>query len=112
VAPTTYTLTGYYEDNGLSARLTYTYNEGSQGSGTNQNGIPAAAIFGRDYTQLDFSGSVDLGKIFGQKYLPTLVLNVINITKESQSSYFQFENATFNEYNPGRTVLVGIRGRF
>jgi TonB-dependent receptor len=112
VAPTTYSLTGYYEGNGISARLTYTYNEGSQGSGTNQNGIPAAAIFGRSYSQLDFSGSVDLGDIFGQKYLPTLVLNVINITKEAQGSYFQFENATFNEYNPGRTVLVGIRGRF
>jgi TonB-dependent receptor len=112
VAPTTYSLTGYYEDNGISARLTYTYNEGSQGSGTNQNGIPAAAIFGRSYSQLDFSGSLDLAGIFGPKYLPTLVLNVINITKEAQGSYFQFENATFNEYNPGRTVLVGIRGRF
>lgn len=112
VAPTTYTLTGYYEGNGLSARLTYTYNEGSQSSGTNQNGIPAAAIFGRDYAQLDFSGNVDLGKIFGNQYLPTLVLNVINITKEAQSSYFQFENATFNQYNPGRTVLIGLRGRF
>ncbi len=112
VAPTTYTLTGYYEGNGLSGRLSYTYNEGSQASGLNQNGIPAAAIFGRDYAQLDFSGNVDLGKILNNDYLPTLVLNVINITKESQSSYFQFSNATFNEYNPGRTILVGVRGRF
>ena len=112
VAPTTYTLTGYYEGNGVSLRLTQTFNEGSQGSGLNQNGIPSAAIFGRDYKQLDFSGNVDLAKIFRNDYLPTLVVNVINITKEAQSSYFQFENATFNEYNPGRTVLVGIRGRF
>jgi TonB-dependent receptor len=112
VAPTTYTATGYYEGNGVSARLTYTFNEGSQGSGLNQNGIPAAAIYGRDYSQLDFSGNVDLGKIFDNNYLPTLVVNVINITKEAQSSYFQFENATFSQYNPGRTVLVGIRGRF
>jgi hypothetical protein len=44
--------------------------------------------------------------------MPTLVLNVINITKEAQSSYFQFSNATFNSYNPGRSVLVGLRGRF
>jgi len=112
VAPTTYTLTGYYENSGISARLTYTYNEGSQGSNPNQNGIPAAAIFGRDYSQLDFSGSLDLGKMFDNKYLPSLVLNVINITKRAQSSYFQFENATFNQYNPGRQILVGIRGRF
>jgi len=112
VAPTTYTATGYYEGNGISARLSYTYNEGSQNSGLNQNGIPAAAIFGRDYGQLDFSGNVDLSRIFGQDYLPTLVVNVINITKTAQSSYFQFPNATFSEYQPGRTLLVGIRGRF
>jgi len=43
---------------------------------------------------------------------PTVVLNVININKEAQSSYFQYPNATFNQYQPGRTVLVGIRGRF
>ncbi|KAB7644168.1 TonB-dependent receptor [Polymorphobacter fuscus] len=112
VAPTTYVLTGYYDNNGISARLAYTYNQGSQGSGTNQNGIPAAAIFGRDYAQLDFSGNLDLARLFGKDYLPTVVLNVINITKESQGAYFQFPNATFNQYNPGRTVLVGLRGRF
>jgi TonB-dependent receptor len=112
VAPTTYSLTGYYDGNGISGRLTYTYNEGGQGSGLNQNGIPAAAIFGREYSQLDFSGNFDLGKMFGNDYLPTIVVNVINITKQAQGSYFQYENATFNEYNPGRTVLVGIRGRF
>lgn len=112
VAPTTYTATGYYEGHGLSARLTYTFNEGSQASGLNQNGLPNAAIFGRDYGQLDFSGNLDLGKVFGNSYMPTLVVNVINITKEAQSSYFQFPNATFNQYQPGRTLLVGIRGRF
>lgn len=114
VAPTTYTATGYYEGNGLSARLTYTFNEGSQGTLPGQNGLinGGGAIFGRDYGQLDFSGNVDLGAILGNDRLPTLVVNVINITKEAQGSYFQFENATFNEYNPGRTVLVGIRGRF
>ncbi|MCX8477151.1 MAG: TonB-dependent receptor [Sphingomonas sp.] len=114
VAPTTYTLTGYYENHGVSARLTYTFNEGAQGTLPGQNGLSGGggAIFGRDYSQLDFSGSLDLGKVFDNKYLPTLVLNVINITKEAQGSYFQFENATFNQYNPGRQVLVGIRGRF
>jgi TonB-dependent receptor len=114
VAPTTYTLTGYYENHGVSARLTYTFNEGAQGTLPGQNGLTGGggAIFGRDYSQLDFSGSLDLGKVFDNKYLPTLVLNVINITKEAQGSYFQFPNATFNQYNPGRQILVGIRGRF
>jgi len=112
VAPTTYVLTGYYENHGISARLSYTYNEGSQGSGLNQNGIPDAAIYGNDYKQLDFSGSLDLAKIFDNDILPSLTLNVINITKEAQESYFQFPNAIFNRYQPGRTLLVGLRGRF
>ncbi|WP_081996033.1 TonB-dependent receptor [Croceibacterium mercuriale] len=111
VAPTTYTATGYYEGNGLSARLTYVFNEGSQGSNPNQNGITEAAIFGRDFGQLDFSGNVDLAEIFGREQLPTVTVNVINITNEPISSYFQFPNATFNEYKPGTTFLVGIRGR-
>ena len=112
VSPMTYNITGYYDRHGVSLRLSYTFNEGSQGSGSNQNGITQAAIFGRDYGQLDFSGNLDLATIFGQPMLPTVVLNVINITKAAQESYFQFENATFNSYNPGRTILIGVRGRF
>ncbi|MBO9624346.1 MAG: TonB-dependent receptor [Sphingomonas sp.] len=112
VAPMTYNVTGYYDKHGVSARLSYTFTEGSQSVNPGENGITGAAYYGRDYGQLDFSGSLDLAKIFGPSYLPSLTLNVINITKEAQSSYFQFENATFTQYNPGRTVLVGIRGRF
>ncbi|QIK78042.1 TonB-dependent receptor [Sphingomonas piscis] len=114
VSPKTYNLTGYYDNNGISARLSYTFNEGSQGSNPGQNGFvaPLGVIWGRDYKQLDFSGNVDLSKVLGNAYLPTVVLNVINITKESQGSYFDYPNATFNEYNPGRTVMLGVRGRF
>lgn len=114
VSPTTYNITGYYEKNGIQARLSYTFNEGSQNTNPGQNGLsaPGGVIFGRDYKQLDFSGSVDLSQIWDNSFLPTLVLNVINITKEAQGSYFDFPNATFNEYNPGRTIMIGVRGRF
>jgi len=112
VAPTTYVLGGYFENFGVSARLIYTYNEGSQGSGPNQNGITDAAIFGDSYDQLDFSGSLDLAEITGNAYLPTLTLDVINITKSTQRSYFQFPNAAFSYYEPGRMVMVGLRGSF
>jgi len=112
VAPTTYTLTGYYEGSGISGRLSYTYNEGSQGSNPGQNGLPAAAIYGYDYGQLDFSGNIDLAKILKVDALPTLTVNVININKAKLRSYFQFDNALFSQYSPGRTLLLGIRGRF
>jgi len=112
VAPMTYTLTGYYEGSGISGRLSYTFNEGAQGTNPGQNGLPAAAIYGYDYGQLDFSGNIDLAKILKVDALPTLTVNVININKAKQRSYFQFDNALFNQYSPGRTLLLGIRGRF
>ena len=112
VAPRTYVAGGYYENGGISARLIYTYNKGSQNSGTNQNGIPNAALFGDSYDQLDFSGSVDLAEMTGNGYLPTLTLDVINITKSTQRSYFQFPDAAFTYYQPGRTIMIGLRGAF
>jgi TonB-dependent receptor len=112
VAPRTYVAGGYYENGGISARLIYTYNKGSQNSGPNQNGIPNAALFGDSYDQLDFSGSLDLAEMMGNDYLPTLTLDVINITKSTQRSYFQYPNAAFTYYEPGRMIMVGVRGSF
>jgi TonB-dependent receptor len=112
VAPTTYVLGGYYENGGVSARLIYTYNEGSQASGANQNGITNAALFGDSYDTLDFSGSLDFAELFDNAYLPTLTLDVINITKSTQRAYFQHPGAAFTYYEPGRMVMIGLRGSF
>jgi TonB-dependent receptor len=113
VAPETYNATFYYENHGVSARISTTYAEGAQASGFNQNGIPLAALFGDDYQQWDFSGSIDFGELFGwSEFVPQLTVDVINLTNEEQRNYFQFTNATFTQYDPGRTVIVGLRGRF
>jgi len=113
VAPETYNATVYYENYGVSARISTTYAEGSQASGLNQNGIPLAAIWGDDYQQWDFSSSFDFSEMFGvSSWVPQLTVDVINLTNEKQRAYFQFENATFTEYDAGRTVIVGLRGRF
>ena len=112
VAPVTYNVTVYYENYGVSARLSSTFTQGSQTAPTNQNGIAAAGLFADDYRQYDFSSSFDLGDWFGDAHLPQLTFDVINITKETQRSYFQFKNAAFTSYNPGRTIMIGLRGRF
>ena len=44
--------------------------------------------------------------------IPQLTIDVINLTNAEQRSYFQFNNATFTQYDPGRTVIVGLRGSF
>jgi hypothetical protein len=69
-------------------------------------------LFTDDYRQWDFSSSFKLGQIFGYQHLPELTFDVVNITKEKQRSFFQFENAAFTEYKPGRTIMIGLRGTF
>jgi outer membrane receptor protein involved in Fe transport len=55
---------------------------------------------------------VDLSKIFNWGTQFQATLDVINIFEAKQRSYFQFEDAAFTYYNPGRQYLVGVRGRF
>ena len=113
VAPETYNATLYYENFGISARLSTTFAQGSQASGFNQNGIRDAALFNDDYEQWDFSSSFDLAEMFGiSEYAPTITVDVVNLFDEEQRQYFQFPNATFTQYEAGRTVIVGMRGSF
>ncbi|MFK3888877.1 TonB-dependent receptor [Sphingomonas sp. NPDC079357] len=112
VAPFTYNITGYYEKHGVMLRVSTTSRQGSQNSGAAQNGIPAAALYGTDYTTYDFSSSFDLDKLLGIPGAPQLTFNVANFTDATLRSYFQFENATFTQYKPGRQFLIGLRGTF
>ncbi len=109
VSPTTYNGTVYYERGPASVRLSYTWSDAQIQSDFNEQGIPLARRFSDAYKQLDMSASYEF------KNLPTspmVTLNVINITSEKQRSTFQFDSATFTEYNPGYQILLGIRGKF
>lgn len=112
VSPFTYNITGYYEKNGIMLRVATTSRQGSQNSGAAQNGIPAAALYGTDYTTYDFSSAFDLDKLLGIPGAPQLTFNIANFTDATLRSYFQFENATFTQYKPGRQFLIGLRGTF
>ena len=114
VAPSTYNATLYYENHGVSARVSVTSAEGAQLTGPGgQNGITAAELFSDDYTQYDFSSSFDLAELFNtHDWVPQLTVDVINLTDAEQRSYFQFPNATFTQYNSGRTIILGLRGSF
>jgi len=37
---------------------------------------------------------------------------VVNATDTVRRAYFQFSNATFTSYKPGRTISVGMRMKF
>ena len=115
VPPQTYNATLYYENHGVSARVSVVSSLGAQNSGpnSNQQGVIGAELFGDDYHQVDFSSSFDLGQMFGwSEFVPQLTIDGINVTNETRRSYSQFTNATFNAFNAGRTIIVGLRGSF
>jgi TonB-dependent receptor len=112
VAPHTYNVTAYYEHGAFMARISTVYNKGAQISTLNQNGIPLAALFSADYKQWDFSSYVDLSKLLGWKHEFQLTFDATNLFDAKLRTYFQFSDATFTQYNPGRTLMFGFRGKF
>lgn len=115
VPPESYNATLYYDKYGVSARVSVTHSQGSQASGpnSNQSGVIGAELFGDDYTQYDFSSSFDFSEMFGwSQFVPQLTVDVINITEETRRTYQQYSNATYSLFDSGRTVMVGLRGRF
>jgi TonB-dependent receptor len=114
VPPESYNATLYYDKYGISARLSVTHSQGSQGSAnSNQSAVLGAELFGDDFTQYDFSSSFDFSELFGwSEMVPQLTVDVINISEETRRSYQQFSSAAFSYYDSGRVVMVGLRGRF
>ena len=122
VSPYQYNLTGYYDHNGVSVRVSYVFNDKTYASGTNQQGIclpstanPAcpggAYLYGAAYGQMDMSSSLRLSNLFGE--IPTdpeLTFDVTNVTDSKLISYFNFPNALHSYYNQGRTFMFGVRG--
>ena len=102
----------YYENHGYMGRLSHTFSKGSQVANANQNGITAAALFGDDYKQLDFSSSIDLDQVMQRDGWPTITFDVVNLNDGKRRSYFQFPNATMSQYTPGRTYALGLRMKF
>ncbi len=126
VAPFTYNVTGYYDNDGISARLSYVFSDTSYASGSNQQsvclptgtssgGCPGGAyLFSKAYGQADFSSSVRLSKFFTDDLPsdPELTFDVQNIFSAKQVTYDQFPDAIHSYYIKGQTFLFGIRGTF
>ncbi|MCB1642890.1 MAG: TonB-dependent receptor [Xanthomonadales bacterium] len=77
--------------------------------GNNESGLNYAQYFGVDRGQLDFSASYTMEWLPSQ---PQITLNVINITDEPLENYLAFRNVPGETYDPGRTILLGVRGSF
>jgi TonB-dependent receptor len=109
VSPHAYNATAYYEKGPASIRLSYVWKDEQIASNPNQQGIRLAQLFNEAYGQLDLSASYELTNL---PTSPQITLNMINITSETQRSYFQFPSATNTFYDPGFQIMLGVRGRF
>ncbi|HEU4590205.1 MAG TPA: TonB-dependent receptor [Steroidobacteraceae bacterium] len=109
ISPTSYNFTAYYENHGATVRLSYNHNAAQISSGLGQNGIPYGQYFTDAYGQLDMSASYEFSNL---PTSPQITLNVTNITGEHQRSTFVYDNATWTFYDPGYSILLGIRGKF
>ena len=109
VAPNLWNGTVYWEKGPVSARVSYNWTDNQISSGANQNGISFARI------KTDARGEFDLSASYTFEHLPTspqVTLDATNLTDEPLRSTFQYSNAAYSIYNPGRTITLGVRGTF
>ncbi len=109
VSPYSYNLQGFYENGGLSVSLNYVWNDKSIAVNGPQNNIPGAALRSDARGQLDLSAGYQLP--FLDKAV-RLTLDVLNITNEPIRTTFEYSNAAYSVYYPGRQVLLGLRANF
>ncbi len=126
VAPYTYNLTGYYENDGIMARMSYNFTARSYASASNNQsvcfpttaalgaGCPSGAyLFSEAYGQADFSSSLKLSRLMGDLPSdPELTFDVQNVFNAKQKMFFQYPNAVHSYYDAGATYMLGVHGTF
>lgn len=98
----TFNVAGYYEDNGLSARLAYNYRSHYY-TGTNRNGLDK---FQDGYGQIDANFSYDVTENV------SVVLQMLNLTDEEQGSYWGSDSRTGDINQYGRRYYMGLSAKF
>lgn len=99
----------YYENRGFEARMSYSWrSEAYNGnfSFRDNDTTRTLARWFRSYGQLDGQVSYQFTPNIG------VLVQALNITKEDQSEYLQFENLPFTFASGARRILVGARMNF
>jgi len=118
VSPTQYNTTMYYDNNGITAKLSYSYQRGtitnSNVYGVISNRTDITAEYSKDYGTVDLSTGIKLQKLFGE--IPTdpeLTFDIQNLTHAKVGcSYKQWPNLVNDCYVPGSLFMLGIRGNY
>ncbi|NZA25426.1 TonB-dependent receptor [Luteimonas sp. SJ-92] len=111
IAPRMWNATTYWENDVASVRLSYNWSDGFavRARGNNEGGINYAQHRVLKRGQLDLSAGYTFSALPSS---PQVTLNVINLTNKQQRSVLEYDNVTYDYYEPGRTILLGIRGTF
>ncbi|WP_088184371.1 TonB-dependent receptor [Sphingobium sp. Z007] len=109
VSKYSYNLQGFYENGGLSVSLNYVWNDDAIALNGPQNGIQNANL--RSEARGQFDASVGYQLPFFNKAL-RLTVDALNITNEPIRTNFEYDNAPYSVYYPGRTIMAGIRANF
>lgn len=109
IATKLWNATAYWERFGASVRLSYNWRSTNDSSGPNQNAIEPAQLVSGKRSVWDLSAGYTL---LGFAMQPQLTLNVLNLTNTKLRTNFWRPNAVYELYNPGRSVMVGLRGTF
>ena len=110
-----FTLNGFYEAHGFSARLSYSWRDkaindsaaGATFAFNNQTGVSTTyEVFSAPYGQLDGQIGYDVNRNFG------VVFSAQNLTKAALHTYLQWSNEPFTYFNSGRRFFFGAKFKY
>lgn len=108
VSENTANFTAYYEQGGFSARASYVWYDEQLASGVGYTNVPFAQLKVEARGQWDLSASYEFEYVQAS---PAITLNIVNLGGDPQRQNFEFDNAPFFVYDPGMTVMLGVRGK-
>ncbi|MBL8550102.1 MAG: TonB-dependent receptor [Hyphomonadaceae bacterium] len=115
VSPVTYNVTGYYENHGFSGRVSYTWNDEQQNTSSPQDGFNGGTQPQAGQRFTEERGQLDLALRYTLEHLPTspqITLDAINVNGATRREYQGYNNLAYRYYEPGYSLLLGVRGTF
>ncbi|MCG8440217.1 MAG: TonB-dependent receptor [Caulobacterales bacterium] len=112
VAEHAYNIQGYYDNHGVEVRLSWSWRDESFDrifsftDSSQADGVVTGAVINRPFGQLNGQIVYHVNDMFD------LTAEAVNITKEDQTQYFQFEDLPFRSTSGSRRILVGGRFRY
>ena len=112
IAPYTFNIGGYYENDGLSLHVVYNFRDKMMTTASPASQGIEQPIYSEGYGQLDFSASYELKMLEGTPFEGSLLtFDCQNLTGSRMRSYSGSENSAYSVAYPGTSIILGFRGK-